>query len=377
MSRRITVFSFIIAAYILITVVSGAYAGYTPSIPSNSESFDSPNPPPTPPAPPDPPDPPTPPEPPAPPPEPPAPPPEPDLLDDVPPDGYTHSDDVAPYFETKVSADIEVIRKLVKANDELASSDITIYLGNDQSPIPPEALPDGAVLVTDVDDVDVIIKEPEPDRLPVCFEPSGKNTAEVTIQQGAPGPSALRRTDSGGGGWAIIPMSYRIKISRAELVSAFCEEIAGEILASPMSHLDLIFKKFVIQQEIRQGERLGWYTRFIKGLLSPEEAVSKGILKISGGDELTLLLSYYVWDNVGSKKEAFVSGNYLIVPDGMPGGGTTAQVWLNKWAPGRCPSEPIKTSEKGGGGGGCSASASIFAAVLLVPLISTKIRKKK
>lgn len=97
------------------------------------------------------------PEPPAPPPEPPAPPPEPDLLDDVPPDGYTHSDDVAPYFETKVSADIEVIRKLVKANDELASSDITIYLGNDQSPIPPEALPDGAVLVTDVDDVDVII----------------------------------------------------------------------------------------------------------------------------------------------------------------------------------------------------------------------------
>ena len=122
-----------------------------------------------------------------------------------------------------------------------------------------------------------------------------------------------------------------------------------------MNHLDDIFKYYVIQTEIKQGERYGWFTRLVSGIIKPNDAAAKGVLKVdSDGSTLTVTLSYYVMDNLG---EAFVHGNYLIVPDGLTDRVIKDQVWLNKWSKACTPQAPSSS------GGGCSAGFGLLALI--------------
>ena len=123
-----------------------------------------------------------------------------------------------------------------------------------------------------------------------------------------------------------------------------------------MNHLDDIFKYYVIQTEIKQGERYGWFTRLVSGIIKPNDAAAKGVLKVdSDGSALTVTLSYYVMDNLG---EAFVHGNYLIVPDGLTDRVIKDPVWLNKWSKACTPQEASSS-----GGGGCSAGFGLLALI--------------
>ena len=267
--------------------------------------------------------------------------------------GYTRSDDVSPTFPTQVLSSSDVYSKFIAANEILASSDVTVYLGSEQRPM--TDLPKEAVIVETLDNVELEIKKPVAEVLPVCFIPSGKDALELTAD--------LRNSATRSGGVtttkkALLPMTYVVKISRSEAAPLFGSK-TDAVFSSPLNHLDEIFKYYVIQTEIKQGERYGWFTRLVRGIMTPADAVAKGVLKVEASqNELTLKLFYYVMDGPG---EAFVKGNYLIVPDGSTDRVIKDPVWLNKWS--KACNPPAASS---GGGGGCSTGfgvAALFAAL--------------
>jgi hypothetical protein len=164
-------------------------------------------------------------------------------------------------------------------------------------------------------------------------------------------------------------MTYRATVRLDELERSFSSPLAFDILMNPQSHLDEIFDVYVIQKEIHQGERAGWYTRLVDGVLTPQRAVDLGILDISGGSALTMTLSYYVLDD--AVLESFEQDGYLIVPDGENDRAVVDPIWLNMWT--SASSAGNSSQGNGGyyggssGGGGCGGTNSIalFAVLIL------------
>ncbi|MDR1943809.1 MAG: hypothetical protein LBQ19_03210, partial [Synergistaceae bacterium] len=167
----------------------------------------------------------------------------------------------------------------------------------------------------------------------------------------------------------LVPMTYRATVRLDELERSFSSPLAFDILMNPQSHLDEIFDVYVIQKEIHQGERAGWYTRLVDGVLTPQRAVDLGILDISGGSALTMTLSYYVLDD--AVLESFEQDGYLIVPDGENDRAVVDPIWLNMWT--SASSAGNSSQGNGGyyggssGGGGCGGTNSIalFAVLIL------------
>jgi uncharacterized repeat protein (TIGR02543 family) len=247
---------------------------------------------------------------------------------------------------TQIALSDDVIDVFERANGELASSDVTILPGNTQ---PPMDAGDDWYLVRDLDNADIVIMAPEGDHLPDCFAPTGKDAASITIGLESPPTEGAK---------GLVPMTYIVTTRRNELEPIFGAEMTSAILAAPMAHLSEIFEELVIQKEIQQGARAGWFTRLVDGVLKPEEAVSMGILDIIGGESLTMALSYYVLDD--STLEAFVRDGYLIVPDGSNDGIIADPIWFNRWRDGYEPGGN-SLSGRSGNGSGCNAGLGLGA----------------
>ena len=277
-------------------------------------------------------------------------------------DGYTRSDDVSPQFSVQIESSRDVHQEFIAANDILASSDVTVYPGNAQPTM--TDLPHDAAVVETLGDVDLAILSPNADVLPVCFIPSGKSALSLRADVRNSVMRSVGRGDSATKK-ALLPMTYVVKINKSEARQHFGAD-TDKIFASPQQYLDEIFKYYVIQLEVRQGERKGWFTRLVRGIMTPADAVAKGVLKVEGtSDKLILTLSYYVMDGAG---EAFVHGSYLIVPDGMTDRVITDSIWLNKWS--KACNSPSASS--GGGGGGCSAGFGVLAIITAGALIKRR-----
>jgi hypothetical protein len=152
------------------------------------------------------------------------------------------------------------------------------------------------------------------------------------------------------------------------------------VLRNPYAHLDDIFEFYVLQKEIHQGERAGWYTRLVDGILTPQRAVDLGVLDITGGEALDMTLSYYVLDD--TVLEAYESGGYLKVPDGLNDNSIVDPIWLNKW---KDATRPDDNSQGGGsgsrigrgyGGGGCNGGAGAVVLFMMAVLAAAEVRKR-
>jgi hypothetical protein len=247
-----------------------------------------------------------------------------------------------------------------EANLGLAPSEVLVLPGNTQPPLVP---PDDWHVVTAIDNADIRVTAPDADVLPECFAPTDKDAADITIDLASeilPGKKC------------ITPMTYRVTIERTELERFFSTTQAQAVLASPLDHLDEIFSAFVIQKEIKQGERAGWYTRLVNGILTPTQALDLGILDVTGGDSLVLTLSYYVLDD--AILESFVYNGYLIVPDGANDGVLADPIWLNTWGKGTDEGNSQSGRKKSGNGGGCS-TGTLFSISLVACCLAAARRK--
>jgi uncharacterized repeat protein (TIGR02543 family) len=205
-----------------------------------------------------------------------------------------------------------------EANEGLAPSEVIILPGNNQTP--PGGLPEGWYLVSHLDDADIYILNPDGGKLPECFSPSGKDAADIIIDLRRYVPAGMK---------GVVPFTYRVTVNQPQMVNLFGEDLAAKILASPMDHLSDIFYILVIQKEIRQGTRAGWFTRLVDGVLTPQRAVEMGILDVTGGNNLTMNLSYWALDD--TIEESFEWNGYLIVPDGENDNAIVDPVWLDRW----------------------------------------------
>ena len=261
----------------------------------------------------------------------------------------------------------------VEANTLLASSDVMVAPGSIQPKM--MDIQGDEVIIERLTNVDLKIQKPNGEVLPVCFVPSGKDALELTsdIREEVAAVKTSGRGDAVNDLKGLLPMTYVVKISRSEAAPLFGSR-TDEVFAAPMKHLDVIFKYYVIQSEIKQGERYGWYTRLVSGVMKPDEAAAKGVLRVdSDGQFLTVTLSYYVLDTTG---EAFVRGNYLIVPDGLNDRLIKDPVWLNKWAKACSSVESPSASSGGGCRAGLGLSALAAAAAIAARAKKSKKRDK-
>jgi uncharacterized repeat protein (TIGR02543 family) len=268
---------------------------------------------------------------------------------------------IADALATSLDLEPQVIDAFKDANAELASSDVTVLPGNVQPPI--ESLDPDWFLISSLDNTLIDVMEPIAYVLPVCFEPAGRDAANIDINVRHLVPPGKK---------GLLPLTYRVTARQSDLVGIFGAELAARILASPLEHLDEIFTKMVIQKEIMEGEREGWYTRLVSGILKPADAVEKGILEVAGGDALTLNLSYYVLDD--AVLEAFERGGYLIVPDGLNDYEIVDPIWLNMWKPGYAPGGNTEQGS-GTGSGGCAVSSGA-AFIMLIVAVAALARQK-
>ena len=277
-------------------------------------------------------------------------------------------------FETEVELSEEAAKEMDDANNSLAESDVKVVPGNPQPAIPPHILPDDWHLLEDVDNLTAVVESPRPEVLPVCFDTTGKQSVSITMD--VTGVADDKKI--------LIPMSYTAKVQWGQMRELFGEERARRIVADPRANLDDIFKVLVIHKQVREGEMAGWFTRLVRGVAQPQEALDLGFLTLrsnEGERSLTLNLSYYVLDDRG---EAFmVRGKqdpnnpnsreigYIVLPDGLHNGRIVDPVWLNRWK--------ADTSAAGeGGGGGCTSGfAAPFAALLLIFAASAARRRMR
>jgi uncharacterized repeat protein (TIGR02543 family) len=263
---------------------------------------------------------------------------------------------VADDLPTSLAITDPVVESFEEANRQLISSEIVILPGNTQQPM--KDLPSDWQFVNNLDNADIYVRKPDGSKLPDCYVPTGKDAADVTID-------ISRAVSSGRKG--IVPMTYRVTVNFDDLASALGSSMASQILANPRDHLDDIFKYYVIQKEIHQGERTGWYTRLVDGILTPQRAIELGILEITGGSALDITLSYYVLDD--TLLEAYESGSYLIVPDGSNDNSIVDPIWLNRWKDGFAPGDNSLEGGGNSGGGGCNGGAAALAVVFIAALI--------
>jgi uncharacterized repeat protein (TIGR02543 family) len=268
---------------------------------------------------------------------------------------------------TPVTPTGPVLDEFLEANRELAPSDEFILPGNPQPTI--TALDAGWYLLKGLDNALIEIEKPVTEVLPECFTPAGRDAANIDIDVSRLVPSGMK---------ALLPLTFRVRAKRSDLVTIFKDtpSLVEPMLASPHDHLDEIFSRMVLQKEIMEGERAGWYTRLVDGVLKPAEAVEKGILEVTGGEALTLTLSYYVLDD--AVLEAFERDGYLIVPDGLHDGRILDPIWLNMWKPGYAPGDNSMTGNGSGsaGGGGCSGWSGMGLSVLVLASCLALARRK-
>jgi hypothetical protein len=263
---------------------------------------------------------------------------------------------IADGLATALDLATAVVDEFNEANRELMSSDETVLPGNIQPPI--TALGEGWYLIEGLDNALIEIENPDAYVLPECFAPTGRDAARIDIDVSRLVPQGMK---------GLLPLTFRVTARRDSLREIYGAELTERILSDPLNCLDEIFAKMVIQKEIMEGERRGWYTRLVSGVLKPAEAVEKGILEVTGGEALTLTLSYYVLDD--GILEAFESSGYLIVPDGHYNDEILDPIWVNMWRPGYAPGDNSmsgngNTGSAAGGGGGtaCADNATGMAA---------------
>ncbi|MDR0649598.1 MAG: InlB B-repeat-containing protein [Synergistaceae bacterium] len=260
------------------------------------------------------------------------------------------ADELATYVDASEQAEDE----FKEANAGLAPSDEFILPGNAQRPI--TSLDPDWVLLTRLDMASIEIQKPVSEVLPMCFEHANKDAADIDIYVRGLVPDGRK---------ALLPLTFSVTVREEILVGIFEGDtaLAERVLSAPLDCLDEIFDKIVIQKEIRQGSRKGWYTRLVSGVLKPREAVDKGILEVTGGEALTLRLSYYVLDD--EILEAFEQDGYLIVPDGDNDMNIRDPIWVNTWKPGYAPGDNTMQGQggSGGSGGGCASGAAALLAI--------------
>jgi uncharacterized repeat protein (TIGR02543 family) len=255
---------------------------------------------------------------------------------------------VADGFATPLDLPPAVVDEFNDANMELVPSDETILPGNVQPPI--TLLGEDWHLIDGLDNALIEIENPDAYVLPECFEPSGRDAAKIDIDVSHLVPPGKK---------GLLPLTFRVKVRSNDLFALYGEDRGRAMLAYPTDHLDELFTKIVIQKEIMEGSRAGWYTRLVNGVLKPAEAVEKGILEVTGGESLTLTLSYYVLDD--GILEAFERDGYLIVPDGANDNEILDPIWVNMWKPGYAPGDNSMTGNAAKGGGGCTSGAAFLA----------------
>jgi uncharacterized repeat protein (TIGR02543 family) len=280
---------------------------------------------------------------------------------------------IADELATPVELVTPVIDEFKSANMELASSDEYIMPGSVQPPITSlSSLDPDWVLLDRLDEAFVVIEHPVDDVLPVCFSSTGRDAANIGIDV-----MDLHRAGKKG----LLPLTFRVTVSGESLGKIFYydESLTGRILASPGDCLDEIFSKILFQKEILEGERAGWYTRLVDGVLKPREALDKGILDVTtSGQAITLSLSFYLLDD--ELPEAFEQDGYLIVPDGLHNGWIRDPVWLNAWKPGYAPGDNSMQGQGdsgAGGDGGCATtSGAAFLALALFAAMALARRRR-
>jgi hypothetical protein len=273
-------------------------------------------------------------------------------------------------------------QEFVSANQEMEGCGVEVLPGNQQAQMDSSiADSNGWYVLTNLDNASIFVEKANSDILPDCFTASGKCAADVTIPALSSVPSGRQ---------ALLPMTYSVTLSEQDLTDLIGSSYASMALSNPAAYLEDIFYILVIQKEIKQGGWEGYFTRLVDGVLTPEEAYGRGILKVTGGQALTIELSYYLLDGpegTGSRKEAFLEDGYLIVPDGHYDGVLRDQIWLSVWkdtgvsletteaagigsnpspVPGST-SNPSSGSSSKGGGGGCDSgfgAAALLAAAL-------------
>jgi uncharacterized repeat protein (TIGR02543 family) len=276
----------------------------------------------------------------------------------------TKSIPVADDLATSIAVSEDVVLAFEEANTQLVSSDETILPGNIQPPI--TSLGEDWHLIEGLDKALIEIENPDAYVLPECFEPSGRDAARIDIDISNLVPAGKK---------GLLPLMFRVKVRSGDLFALYGEDAGRAMLASPEDHLDEIFTKILIHKEIMEGEREGWYTRLVNGVMKPADAVAKGILEVTGGESLTLTLSYYILDD--GILEAFERDGYLIVPDGLHDGEILDPIWLNMWKPGYAPGgNSMQGSGSGAGGSGCASwNGAVFLA--LIALAASSILKRK
>jgi uncharacterized repeat protein (TIGR02543 family) len=274
---------------------------------------------------------------------------------------------VAEPMATEVLLDAAAEDEFARANADLAFSDVMILPGNPQDPIP------GGNIVGEFDDVMIDVIAPNPSDLPECFESSGREAASVDIGIFSHAPAGTN---------GLVPMTYRLTLREAELTEVFGVQSAQAMLSSPLDHLDEIFSEFVIQKEIRQGDRKGWYTRLIDGILKPAEAFDLGIMDVeTTGSALIFTLSFYLSDDPALETYVTADG-YLIIPDGDGDGQILDPIWLNRWgagySPGNYPNSNLSPAS-GKSGGGCAGGAGILTigALLVLTAIAGRAKRRR
>jgi hypothetical protein len=272
---------------------------------------------------------------------------------------------VADELATPIAVSEDVALAFEEANAQLVSSDETILPGSAQ----PRITDLGADwhLIEGLGNALIEIENPDAYVLPECFEPSGRDAALIDIDISDIVPEGKK---------GLLPLTFRVKVRNRDLFDLYGEDAGRAMLARPEDHLDEIFAKIVIQKEIMEGERRGWYTRLVNGILKPSEAVEKGILEVTGGESLTLSLSFYVLDD--GILEAFESGGYLIVPDGANDERILDPIWLNMWKPDYAPGDNSMSGNVSGsaGGGGCSGTSGVAFLALTAFAAAALLRRK-
>jgi uncharacterized repeat protein (TIGR02543 family) len=249
--------------------------------------------------------------------------------------------------------------EFIEANVQLVPSEVVILPGNVQPPMA-QTPPDWHVL-TSLESAEIYVREPDGFKLPECFVSTGKDAADIIINVSHAVPAGKK---------GLVPMTYIVTVSAGDLADHVGAYLTDEILANPYDCLDEIFDNYVLQKEILQGERAGWYTRLVDGVLTPRKAVELGILDLTGGDALTMTLSYYALDD--AILEAYESGGYLIIPDGKDDGAIVDPVWLNNWGEGYWPGKTYT----GSGGGGCNRGAGAISLITAVTFLALNRRRE-
>jgi hypothetical protein len=213
-------------------------------------------------------------------------------------------------------------------------------------------------------------KQDSPARVPSGYVTTGKPAAVVAVDV-----SSVYN----GGGVGLVPIVLQYTLSSRELINLFGEDTARAILTNPTLRSSRIFEKFSIHKEIAGTYEL---VNLVPGLISPYNIASgSGVVRLAGGGQLTIGLSFLAADEAGSPR---MEGQYLIVPDGTRDGVVRDPAWLlmtNSTAsptpvtPSPRPNPSPSPSQKSGGG--CNEGFGVVFAALALSAVLLYARRAR